>query len=447
MPRLPAAKLTKRLIDATPLPETGEAFVWDSELRGFGLRLYATGRRLFVLQYQTPETNTTRRLALGAFPAITVEQARELVKKHQLALANGRDPKGNDLDDAQRAALSTVFPQYLASRVQLAERTRTEYARVWEKILAPTFGALPVSRVDEASVARWHQGSTATPISANRALVLLSAFFVWAERRGFRVRHSNPCAEVEHYPETKRGRSLTREEYRQLGAAFQRAATVGIRNAPKLRKDKASEATRRHRTKSADLPHITSPAIVAALRLLTLSGWREQEALTLRWDAVDLERGVATLTDTKTGRSERSLGAPALALLRAQPRAKDAVYVFPGTRSGLPRKDGTRPIEPLKDVKYSWQSIKYAAELETTAPFRLHDLRHSFTTVARDLGYGDHVIARLVGHTLTGTTSRYGEVRDATVRQAANAIAQEIDGYLNGNDAKVLPFKALAGPG
>jgi integrase len=75
---------------------------------------------------------------------------------------------------------------------------------------------------------------------------------------------------------------------------------------------------------------------------------------------------------------------------------------------------------------------------------RLHDLRHSFATVARELGYGDHVIERLIGHTLSGMTSRYGEVRDTTVRLAANAVAQTIAGYLDPSPSKVLPFPSAA---
>ena len=75
MPKLSRAKLTKRTVDATKAPAAGETFVWDSEVRGFGLRVYASGRRLFVYQYTSPTSGTTRRLALGEFPAITADHA------------------------------------------------------------------------------------------------------------------------------------------------------------------------------------------------------------------------------------------------------------------------------------------------------------------------------------------------------------------------------------
>jgi integrase len=109
-------------------------------------------------------------------------------------------------------------------------------------------------------------------------------------------------------------------------------------------------------------------------------------------------------------------------------------FVFPGYRKG----------NPLRDPKATWESVKHAAGLQADMRLRLHDLRHSFATVARELGYGDHVIARLVGHILSGMTSRYGEVREMTVRLAANAVAQTIAGYLDATPAKILPFPTAA---
>lgn len=451
MPRYSAVKLTKRTVEGATLPERGERFLWDSEIRGFGLRLYATGRRVFLYQYQTPDTGETRRLTLGTFPALTVDAARDLAKTAAGTVAHGTDPKREALPTD--VTIGTIFPDYLKERTgKVAERTLTEYERIWEKLLAPTFTKTRVAALDEASVAVWHAGKRATPYAANRAVDLLSAFCAWCERRGYRARHSNPCTGVERFEEQRRGRSLTRDEYQRLGATFALAETTGIRTPPKARKVATNPATKKHRPKSADTPKPASPVVIAALRFLTLSGWREQEALSLRWDRVDLTRGVAVLQDTKSGRSERPLGEAALDVLRALPRVEGNPYVFPGRKG-----------QPLQDPKATWQSVKYTAKLETATeheedeadesdtpadrnPLRLHDLRHSFTTIARDeLGYGDHVIARLVGHTVAGITSRYGEVRDATVRNAANAIAKQIQTYLTGAEStNVLPFPTKA---
>ena len=433
MPRLSRVKLTKRTVEASKASNAGDQFVWDNEVRGFGLRVYASGRKRFVYQYTSPLIGTARRKDLGGFPDITVEQARKLAKAAAEHVADGVDPQGEDADALANKTLAEAFPDYINERRgKIAPRTLTEYERTWEKQLAPTFGTKRFAAVSEGSITTWHTARRTTPIAANRAVDLLSSFLVWSEKRGYRPKHSNPCEAVERYEETKKGRSLSREEYERLGAALDAAGTVGILPATKLRKHAATDATKKHRPKSVDTPRQQHPVILAALRFLTLSGWREQEALSLRWDALDLERGVAVLMDTKGGRSERPLGTAALDVLRAQTRVEGNPFVFVGEVAG----------RHLAEVKYTWASIKQAAKLEETAPFRLHDLRHSFTTVARDeMGLGDHVIARLVGHKLAGITSRYGEVRDATLRNAANSIAHTIAQYLNSTDAKVLPFQ------
>ncbi len=433
MPRYSDVRLTKRSVESAPLPAQGETLLWDNEVRGFGVRIYASGRRVFVLQYVTPDTRTTRRLTLGAFPVLTVEAARQMALAKAGEVAKGSDPQRETVD--VKATMDKVFPDYLKERTgKLAASSLKEYERIWTKSLAPTFGKKLVAALDEATVAQWHSAQVGTPYAANRAVDLLSAFCTWAERRGYRPRHSNPCTDVERFDEERKGRSLTPDEYRRLGSTLDEALRVGIRTPPKAQKHATNDATKKHRPKSADTPRLANPVVIAALRFLTLSGWREQEALSLTWAAVDMARGVAVLSDTKSKRSERPLGTAALDILRKVPKVEGNPHVFPGARDG----------KPLRDVGATWDSVKYAAKLDTNARLRLHDLRHSFTTVARELGWGDHYIAPLIGHTLGGMTARYGQVQDATLRRAANETAKAIAGYLAPTPAKVIPFSRKA---
>jgi integrase len=453
MPKQSRAKLTKRTVEAAKATGTVDdrdgVFLWDSEVRGFALRVYPSGRKVFLYQYQSPTENRTRRLSLGAFPGVSAEDARARAIGAAGVVASGRDPKGDDTDELQRRTMADAFPLYLAERLgKIAPRTMAEYERLWAVTLAPAFGAKRVSAVAEDAVARWHGERRGTPTLANRSVDLLSSFFSWAERRGYRARHTNPCVEVERYEEARKSRSLSADEYARLGSALSVAAFVGLSPAPALqaqasgvsnaRKAKAKGTTRGpYKTRAPyqlpASPILTPahPSAVAALRFLVLTGWREDEAITLRWDAVNIERGVAVLAETKAGRSERPLGQAALDVLRRLTRVEGNPFVFVGEREG----------RHVGDLKRVWLAVKHAARLEESAPLRLHDLRHSFTTVARDeMGLGDHVIARLVGHKLIGMTSRYGEVRDVTMRNAANAIASAIAVYLDGETADVLPF-------
>ncbi|MGQ0640955.1 MAG: hypothetical protein ACT4P6_09345 [Gemmatimonadaceae bacterium] len=130
------------------------------------------------------------------------------------------------------------------------------------------------------------------------------------------------------------------------------------------------------------------------------------------------------LPDTKTGRSVRPLGAAPLNVLREVSAFDGNPDMFPGHKAG----------EHLKEVKRLWLAAKHAAGVHV----RLHDLRHSFTTVGRELGYCDYVIARLVGHVVEGMTGRDGDVPDESVKQAADRIAETIANRVAGRSAGVL---------
>ena len=260
---------------------------------------------------------------------------------------------------------------------------------------------------------------------ANRVLTVLRAMFGHAEREEWRAPHTNPGVGVDKYPEAVRAHSLTADEYAALGAALARIGREGFPRA------EGAPAPR------GDVVDVLTPLqrrTLALFRFLALSGWRESEGRTLQWADVDTARGVAILGTTKTGRSVRPLGALALAVLaevRGLPvEGAPSPYVFPGA--------GGAGVEAHRsNVRPPWARVRKAAGLA----IRLHDLRHSFTTVARGLGYGDHVIAGLVGHAVRGgVTSRYGDVPDVLVQRAANEVAAAVAGMLEPTPGRVLTF-------
>src|SRR5262249_1417329 len=145
-------------------------------------------------------------------------------------------------------------------------------------------------------------------------IALISAFMRWCERRGYRPRGSNPAADIDWFPEQSRERYLTTAEVARLGAALTTAEREGLPPAPSLKRKPKSARPRQHVPKSLG-PIPANPVAVAAIRFLLLSGWREKEALALRWADLQMERGLAILPNTKTGRSYRAIGAPALAVI------------------------------------------------------------------------------------------------------------------------------------
>lgn len=283
--------------------------------------------------------------------------------------------------------------------------------------MLPVLGELKVAGVTRTHVAKLHLGMRDRPYLANRALAVLGAMFRFAELHGLRPPHTNPCAGLEPYTERARERFLADAEFAALGAALHRAEREGLPAPPKLRRTPRRAATGKHRPKSADTPRPANPAAVAALRFLLLTGWREFEALSLRWDRIDLGRGLATLPDTKTGKSVRHVGEPVLALLATLPRLAGNPHVFPGRKPG----------DHLRELKRVWEAVRHAAGLPD---LRLHDVRHSHASVAVSGGLSLPVIGQLIGHKEVATTQRYAHFAADPLRRAADDVATRISAAL-----------------
>jgi integrase len=256
-------------------------------------------------------------------------------------------------------------------------------------------------------IARLHHELSDKPYQANRVLAFLSALFNWAEKHGFRPDGSNPCRHVEKYREGRRERFLSQAELGRLGDALREAE-----------QDKSC-----------------SPWVIAAIRLLTLTGARRNEILTLRWEHVNEDHGCLMLTDSKTGRKVVSLNAPALAVLQAIPRLERNPYVICGERAG----------RHLVNLEKPWRRIRAAAKLDGV---RLHDLRHSYASVAAAGGQSLVIVGKMLGHSQPATTARYAHLADDPVRAASEAVGRYIASAMNhGASGEVMDFAKSHGRG
>jgi integrase len=212
-------------------------------------------------------------------------------------------------------------------------------------------------------------------------LALVAHIFSYAVRQG--MRPDNPAHRIEKHAYRLRNRRMTDEEYSKLGKAL------------------------------LEMPASTWPHAIAATRFLALTGWRRGEMLALKWTEVDLATRTARLTDTKTGASMRPLSHAACEVLRALPRLGDLVF---------PASIGTaKTMRGFHDI---WLSIANRGELP--ADVTPHVLRHSFASVAVDLGYSELTIAALLGHRKASITSRYAHHADAVLLQSADKVAGRI---------------------
>src|SRR6267154_1734094 len=207
--------------------------------------------------------------------------------------------------------------------------------------------------------------------AATRTIGLLGAIFTYAVRR--RLRSDNPARGIERFADRKRERRLSDEEYAALGAALRQGETEGI-----------------------------WPPALAAVRFLALTGWRSGEALALQWSEIDLVRRTARLADTKTGTSMRPLSHPACDVLKELSRIQGQ-RVFPAARS----------TGPMAGFPKLWARIAKLGSLP--GDVTPHVLRHSFASLAGDLGYSEPTIAALVGHKGHTVTSRYVHAADTVL--------------------------------
>ena len=353
MPKRSALKLTKRIVEKLKA-EDKDAIYWDGELTGFGVRVHATGRKLFIVQFRGPAG--LKRVTLGPVDAETIEKYRS-----EAAVVIDRIKQGEDPRPPKPAPEPTVAD--LAARcvsVRFGVRCKPATAKVYKMALdrhvLPVLGTMRLSEVGPKEAAALHHRMRGMPAMANRAVWVLSRLFVMAETWEMVPPGRNPCRHVRYYREKSRERFLTPEEFRRLGAA--------------LRTFKARGATQ--------------ASAVAALRLLMLTGCRMGEILSLRWDDVDRTSSVLRLRDGKTGPRMVPLTDPVLAVLDGIERVEGVPWVI---RS---KSDGR-----LTGLFSYWQHIRTDAGLEDV---RVHDLRHSYASRAPALGEGLTVIGRLLGH-------------------------------------------------
>ena len=399
------ASLTKRALDAAK-PRERDYFLWCESTPGFGVRVYPSDKRIFIVQ--GPVGRRQQRHKIGQFGPFTVEQARARAEAIIRDASDGRDPRLQKQQAREELAVADLCDRYMeAARAGLVttrfRRPKSPSTVMMDegrisRHIKPLLGRSPARSVTRAVVQRMAddiaKGKTAGSFSgklrgravvtggattAARVVELLGGIYTWAEKREL-VPGPNPVRGVEKAKGAPKDRVLTREELKALGRAI----------------------------RDAELP---SPAAAACARLIALTGLRREEAAGLTWREVDDVGSCLRLQDTKTGRSTRPLGSAAIELLAALPRSSKWLF---------PNRQGTGSA----DLKKRIAAIFDAAGLTDA---RAHDLRRTFASIAAEQGYSDATIGELLGHARRGVTSRHYIRRpDAALIAAADNISAHI---------------------
>lgn len=396
--RLNRKTLTVRFIESVAIPsaEKREAKIFDTEQVGLGLRVYSTGEKTFFVQYRTKTDRRVRRMRIERCDRVSLEEARTRAREILVRVGRGEDPVAEQRSRRGAPTVSDLMAAYLEkhSRVSKKPRSIVEDETLSEKHVIPALGAKKAGEVSGGDIDALKRRMSATPARFNAARALLSHAFGLAIKgehgplgSGWGVT-SNPCAHIAKHRPSKRGRVLTPDEWTRLAQAL-------------------CEAKER-------------PPIIAAIRLLAVTGARRNEILTARREWVDLEGACLRLPDSKTGPKTIALPTVALEIIRESYRA-DAFskWLIPGL---LPGSCAT-------DIEHPWQRIRKAAGLDT---MRLHDLRHSFLSTGGNLGIAAPLLQRAAGHADGSTTERYLHLGQDPVLAAAEGIAGAIAARMAG---------------
>ncbi|MCZ8181901.1 MAG: tyrosine-type recombinase/integrase [Beijerinckiaceae bacterium] len=409
MAHRPAVKLTKRAVDAAQ-PETARFTLRDSDVKGFGLRVYPSGEKSWVIEYRPGEGGrgvAVRRFKIGSAHTLEADAARSEARRLLALVRLGQDPAGTRKESRKAETVEAVFETYEArGMLHLKASSRNLMALYFNKHILPRIGKKKLADVSREAVRRLHADLGATrAVTANRVIVALSGFYRYAEETGLVAEGFNPTKGIKPFPESPRERYLTSEELARLGDAIREAERDGIPWEP----DPAKKA--KHAPKAENRVAKIGEHAAAALRLLILTGCRLREILNLEWTHIDFERGILLLPDSKSGRKIVILNAPALDVLAKLPRL--GRYVIAGESAGQENE------KPRADLHRPWRSVARRAGLEGV---RLHDLRHTFASFGAGGGMGLQIVGKLLGHKQPTTTQRYAHLADDPLRRASNAI-------------------------
>ena len=331
---------------------------------------------------------------------------------------------GREATERGVPTITELAERFLTELVETKRKPGTAafYRHILTKIVTPELGTSKADKVTRTQIAKLHAKLRKTPFQANRVLAVVGSMYAFAGRTGAVPEGTNPVRKIDKFKEHRRERFLTGAELERLGAAIREAETEGI----PWDVDEA-KPTAKHLPKPKNRYTKIGPLAAAALRLLLFTGCRLREILHLRWEHVDLERGLLFLPDSKSGRKTVILNAPAIAVLNGLERIGS--HVVPGDDLEKPRADLKRP----------WEAVSRRAGLDGV---RLHDLRHTYASFGAGGGLGLPIIGKLLGHTQASTTARYAHLDNDPLRRASEAIGGRIAAALDGKKSgSVVPLR------
>jgi integrase len=389
-------KLTVRSVQSAAV-----GFTWDSVLPGFGLRVLESGRRSFIIRYRT-QSGTSRLLTLGTAEELHPEEAREMAREHFKEVRQGNDPKADRQAKRKAARLEDLKTKFLSDHAsQKKPGTERNYEIAWRRHIMPTLKNPAVCDITTSDLIELRKKLAHRPVNCNRVFEVLRKAFDLAEKWKMRPKGTNPCDDIEDFPESERELILEPEQVAALWAALMSQRWM--------------------------------PNFATLIRLLMLTGCRCGEWRLARWSWVDLPNARLRLPDSgsKNGARDVPLAPEVVEILKALPRT--SVFVLPGKKGG-----------PISGHQRMWRNLRDHAELPKET--RMHDIRHTVASYAhKHAGATQRDVADLLGHKQMSTAARYIHGPNSEKHQNAGKASATILNLVSvAKDRGAEPTKANA---
>lgn len=387
-------KLIKTTVERAAVPQSGQAFYRDEQLKGFALRVTSGGVRSFIIEKRI--NGKVKRKTLGRFGELTVEQARKEAAKFLGKVASGEDPISKAQEDkSQTVTLKEVFDLYIQVRSGLKESTVHDYSRLMREIFGK-WQNKPLADISKDMVQKLHtEYGKRSQARANNAMRLLRAVFNFAcgqyeDSQGRSLFPENPVNRLSHtkgwYRVERRRTLIKKPDMPAWFGAVERLREEGDPN---------------------------SETISDYLLFLLLTGLRRSEGINLEWSDVDFRDNTVTISDTKNHEPLiLPLSEYLVKLLKQRRKYDDCPYVFPSSVGG-------KIVEPR---------IQFQKVIEWSGvTFTPHDLRRTFITIAESLELSLYAIKHLVNHKIPNdVTAGYIVMDPERLRPAMEKITQAI---------------------
>lgn len=387
---------------------------WDDELKGFGLRVQGQ-----TVCYQIRYNNAygqRKNLKLARIDKMTPMEARKRAKELFAEIIQGKDPFIEKNKLKKTMTVSELCELYLKDGTfnKKASTLYIDCGRI-EHHIKPLIGNIYITELNRAHIEKMmldiikgdkikkcaksknKHGTIKVKggvYAASRTVSLFGAILEFAKKR--QIISENVARGIKRPTDKVRDVFLTSEEITKFGTIL----------------------------KCAEDNFVNSKAITI-IKLLLLTGCRKNEICSLKWNYIDFTNQCFRFPDTKTGQQNRVFGKTVLEILAKIPKL-DSEWVFPAT-TGTGHFTGVQKI--FSEIcKYTDVT---AHPILAKKDFCLHALRHTFASMAVELGYTELTIAGLLGHKLRGVTNHYSHITDKNLINSADYISEHILNLLN----------------